>query len=63
MHHVSESDYSITVGSQPCTELHVSEDGTSITCLPPQSASIAGMLVGDSMVNVSIYVGLLCLNC
>ena len=36
LHHFPESDYSVTVGGQPCTELDVSEDGTAITCLPPQ---------------------------
>ena len=50
---MSESDYSVTVGGLPCTELDISEDGTAITCLPPQSVSIAGML--DLVVNVSMY--------
>ena len=39
---VPESDYSVTVGGLPCTELDVSENGTAITCLPPQSVSIFG---------------------
>ena len=53
MQRVPESDYSVTVGGLPCTELDISEDGTAITCLPPQSVSIAGMLA--LVVNVSMY--------
>ena len=40
---VPESDYSVTVGDKPCTELDVSEAGTAITCLPPQSVSTVGL--------------------
>ena len=51
---VPESDYSVTVGGQPCTELNVNEAGTAITCLPPQSVSVFGLL--ELEVNVSMYV-------
>ena len=40
LHRVPESDYSVTVGGQPCTELDINEAGTAITCLPPQSVSV-----------------------
>ena len=40
---VPESDYSVTVGGQTCTELDVNEAGEVITCLPPQSVSIVGL--------------------
>ena len=43
MHLVLESDYSVTVGGRPCTKLDVNETGIAITCLPPQSALIAGL--------------------
>ena len=43
MDQVPESDYSVTVGDLPCTELDVSEDGEAITCLPPQSGSTIGL--------------------
>ena len=51
MQHVPESDYSVTVGDQPCTELDVSDDGTALTCLPPQEPSLAGL--HSSVVTVS----------
>ena len=51
---VPESDYSVTVGGQPCTEMDVSEDGTAITCLPPQSVSIFGQT--NLAVTVSMFV-------
>ena len=55
---VPESDYSVTVGGQPCTELDVSEDGTAITCLPPQSVSIFGQ--ANLAVTVSMFVFITC---
>ena len=45
LHRIPESDYSVTVGGQPCTELDVSEDGTAITCLPPVLAQIDAPIV------------------
>ena len=45
LHRIPESDYSVTVGGQPCTELDVSEDGTAITCLPPVLAQIYAPIV------------------
>ena len=42
---IPESDYSVTVGDQPCTELDVNEDGTAITCLPPVLAQIDAPIV------------------
>ena len=45
LHCIPESDYSVTVGGQPCTELDVSEDGTAITCLPPVLAQIDAPIV------------------
>ena len=57
---MSESDYSVTVGGLPCTGLDISEDGTAITCPPPQSVSIAGML--DLVVNVSMLAMLKIVN-
>ena len=60
MQHVPESDYSVTVGGQPCTELDVSEDETAITCLPPQSVSIIGQ--ANLAVTVSMFV-LIAVHC
>ena len=57
MHHAPESDYSVTVGSLPCTELDVSEDGTAITCFPPQSVSTFGQ--SNLAVTVSMFLSLL----
>ena len=45
LHRIPESDYSVTVGGQPCTELDVNEDGTAITCLPPVLAQIYAPIV------------------
>ena len=52
MHLVPDSDYSVTVGGRPCTELNVNNAGSAITCLPPQSVSVSGLL--DLAVNVSM---------
>ena len=55
---VPKSDYSVTVGGQPCTELDVREDGTALTCLPPQSVSIFGQ--ANLAVTVSVFVLIAC---
>ena len=55
---VPENDYSVTVEGQPCTELDVSEDGTAITCLPPQSVSMFGQT--NLAVTVSMFVLITC---
>ena len=55
---VPESDYSVTVGDQPCTELDVREDVTAITCLPPQSVSIFGK--ANLAVTVGMFVLITC---
>ena len=54
LHHVPESDYSVTVEGLPCTELDVSEDGTAITCLPPQSVSIFGQTSLPVTVSINV---------
>ena len=42
---VPESNYSVTVGGQPCTELDINEAGTAITCLPPILAQVNAPVV------------------
>ena len=42
---VPESDYSVTVGGLPCTELDINEAGTAITCLPPILAQVNAPIV------------------
>ncbi len=58
LQHVPESDYSVTVGDQPCTGLDVNEAGTAITCLPPQSVSIFGQ--ANLAFTVSMFVFITC---
>ena len=45
LQHVPESDYSVTVGGLPCTELDIDEAGTAITCLPPILAQVNAPIV------------------
>ena len=45
LHRIPESDYSVTVGGQPCTELEVNEAGTAITCFPPVLTQIYAPVV------------------
>ena len=61
LQHVPESDYSVRVGGLPCTELEVSEDGTAITCLPPQSVSIFGQTSLPVTVSMSVLTAVQCL--
>ena len=61
MHHVPESDYSVTIGGLPCTELDVNEDGTALTCLPPQSGSIFGQTSLPVTVSMSVLTAVQCL--
>ena len=42
---VPESDYSVTVGGRPCTQLDVNVAGTAITCLPPVVAQVNAPIV------------------
>ena len=45
LQHVPESDYSVTVGGQPCIDLNVNDAGTAITCLPPVVAQVNAPIV------------------
>ena len=61
LQHVPESDYSVTVGGQPCTELDVNEDGTALTCLPPQSVSVFGQTSLPVTVSINVLIAVQCL--
>ena len=61
LQHVPESDYSVRVGGLPCTELEVNEDGTALTCLPPQSVSIFGQTSLPVTVSMSVLTAVQCL--
>ena len=55
------SIYSVTVGGQPCTELDVNEDGTALTCLPPQPVSAFGQTSLPVTVSINVLIAVQCL--